>query len=219
MNKNRDDLTAAEYVLGTLDEVNRQAFEARMLQDNDLKRQVAWWQRALGYVDLATPVETPPERVWSRIVARLPGQKKAKPWAFTSVTGWLVAAMLGCVLVFNYLQSPTESGTKQPIAVLNAADGKSQFVVFADRNRRVFSLNALNVTVADNHSLQLWAIAGNSAPVSLGLLRQDDDNLLPMPKDVLLNNITLAVSLEPKGGSKQAGPSGPVLYSGVLRSM
>lgn len=62
---------AGEYVIGTLTDAERQAFEARMQADASLQREVhAWQDRLLGLTARLAPVALPPQ-LWPRIAARL----------------------------------------------------------------------------------------------------------------------------------------------------
>lgn len=62
---------AGEYVIGTLTDAERQAFEARMQADVALQREVhAWQDRLIGLTARLSPVALPPQ-LWSRIAARL----------------------------------------------------------------------------------------------------------------------------------------------------
>lgn len=63
------------------------------------------------------------------------------------------------------------------------------------------------------HSLELWLIA-DGTPVSLGLLPTAGEGTLKLPTGVAGDTLTLAVSLEPVGGSPTGQPTGPVLTSG-----
>lgn len=64
------------------------------------------------------------------------------------------------------------------------------------------------------HSLELWAITP-AGPVSLGLLPVSGRGEMKMPDGLALDGApTLAVSLEPVGGSPTGKPTGPVLTSG-----
>ena len=80
-----------------------------------------------------------------------------------------------------------------------------------------------NITVPDGGDFQLWLIReGEVAPVSLGVLSNVDevDRIeLLVPLTLHTGTDTLAVSLEEKGGSKSAGPEGPVLYTGTVSSL
>ncbi|WP_293370565.1 anti-sigma factor [Nevskia sp.] len=63
------------------------------------------------------------------------------------------------------------------------------------------------------HSLELWLITDAGA-VSLGLLPTAGEGKLKLPSGVSGAQLTLAVSLEPVGGSPTGQPTGPVLTSG-----
>ena len=63
---------AGEYVLGTLDDAERAAFEAAMGGDAGLRAEVGEWQdRLLGLARQAVPAE-PAASLWARIEAALP---------------------------------------------------------------------------------------------------------------------------------------------------
>lgn len=66
---------------------------------------------------------------------------------------------------------------------------------------------------------QLWLLRDDGTPVSVGLLPQSGERRLSVDAaviDALRRSDTIAVSLEPLGGSPNAVPSGPVLYTGEL---
>lgn len=63
------------------------------------------------------------------------------------------------------------------------------------------------------HSLELWLIT-DAGPMSLGLLPTSGSGTMKMPLSVKGDQLTLAVSLEPVGGSPTGKPTGPVLTSG-----
>lgn len=67
------------------------------------------------------------------------------------------------------------------------------------------------------HSLELWVITPGG-PVSLGVLPVSGTAEMPMPSELAAaagDTMTLAVSLEPVGGSPTGKPTGPVLTSGA----
>lgn len=63
------------------------------------------------------------------------------------------------------------------------------------------------------HSLELWLIT-DAGPVSLGLLPTTGSGTMKMPAGIKGDQLMLAVSLEPVGGSPTGQPTGPVLTSG-----
>jgi anti-sigma-K factor RskA len=74
----------------------------------------------------------------------------------------------------------------------------------------------VNVSPRPGHSLELWVIAGKAAPKSIGLMpREGAAALSHMKVDPALDT-TIAVSVEPIGGSPTGAPTGPVVYSGKM---
>lgn len=79
-----------------------------------------------------------------------------------------------------------------------------------------------NVDVPDDGDLQLWLIRdGAAAPVSLGVLDRTTQGsvAISIPEALTVQTDLLAVSLEVKGGSRSAGPEGPVLYTGRVSAL
>jgi anti-sigma-K factor RskA len=71
-----------------------------------------------------------------------------------------------------------------------------------------------------DRSYELWFVTADQQTVSLGLLEVAADGELTLATrlDEVPTNIALAaVSLEPAGGSPEAGPTGPILMAGTVR--
>lgn len=107
----------------------------------------------------------------------------------------------------SYLAVLDDPKSHQPVLLAMGWRGSDQLIVRAVDER----------PVADNRSLELWSLPPGEKPRSLGLVGPYGRTLLKLSSDVdkSLHGIpTLAVSLEPKGGSPTGGPTGPVLYAG-----
>jgi len=79
-----------------------------------------------------------------------------------------------------------------------------------------------NIAVPDDGDLQLWLIReGEAAPRSLGVLERVGDGQITfdIPAELRGSTDTLAVSLESLGGSRSAGPEGPILYTGGVSAL
>lgn len=216
-----DALLAAEYVLGVVDDATRAQLAQRLASDADFARQVVGWQKAFSGVDVTTQDVTPAPEVWRAIerdlnVHVLPLRRKPGP---ASWLGWAIAAALAGVLVFNYVNKPEQPLIMQPVAVLSGAQPGQQFVVSMSKSASMIEVSALNVTLPEAKSLQLWLIKGTDAPRSLGLITRQNRNAFRLSADALESPSVLAISLEPVGGSKQAGPSGPVIFQGKISQL
>ncbi|MBP2169793.1 anti-sigma-K factor RskA [Erwinia toletana] len=222
--KNRSDYDsalAAEYVLGTLRGAARLKFERRLQQEPELALEVSRWQNALAHLDDSLTPVTPPAHIWKKIALSLPAIQpaRAKPhgWHYS---GWALAASLAGILLYSNLRTET-APTDQPVAILNSADNaKGQWIVNINPARTELSLTALNPPALDSkQSLQLWLIPADGIPRSLGLIQARQLNRVDISHHQLANRLTLAISLEPQGGSPTGQPTGPVLFNGQLSQL
>lgn len=111
------------------------------------------------------------------------------------------------------------------VAVLLDKDGRPMMDANLDLidGRLVLRLNIKIPRSTAGKSLEVWLLPPEqgSAPRSLGLFPSDENGtsiVLPLTPDTarLLSTSSLAVSLEPAGGSTTGLPSGPVLFSGAV---
>ncbi|NNM14898.1 MAG: hypothetical protein HKO58_11280, partial [Gammaproteobacteria bacterium] len=99
------------------------------------------------------------------------------------------------------------------IAVINSAEGKPIWItrIYSKSERIDIQVQTGPDEVTDK-DYQLWALTDAGVPVSLGLLPKSDEISLQLGEaelEALKTTGTLAVSLEPLGGSPQAVPTGP----------
>jgi anti-sigma-K factor RskA len=75
-------------------------------------------------------------------------------------------------------------------------------------------------TPPSDRAFELWAIApGATQPRSLGVISPNGElKLSRLPAD-LRDGATLAISIEPIGGSPTQLPSGPVVYIGSVKAV
>jgi anti-sigma-K factor RskA len=69
------------------------------------------------------------------------------------------------------------------------------------------------------HSHELWVIPADGTPRSLGTLgtdKQSHKRLADTLATLLQQGATIAISVEPRGGSPTGSPTGPVVASGAL---
>ena len=78
------------------------------------------------------------------------------------------------------------------------------------------------MTNVNQRVLELWLIAPGDQPRSLGLIEAGRPVHINLPPDLIRRiaaDATLAVSLEPPGGSPTGLPTGPVIANGKLTNL
>lgn len=216
---------AAEYALGTLKGGARRRFEGYLHHDAALRRTTAEWQDRLTPLAEFAGAQTPRKQVWTGIERRLGLRPAAPAWQFwrSDAFAWrplalastALALVLAALLTTQTLQAPRVDY----MATLIDEKAQPVLVLAADRRKQQLTVRVVHAApVPDDKSLQLWAVPKSGNPRSLGLV----DPAVPVtlalgaPGRALGDDVALlAVSLEPKGGSRDpTGPTGPILYKG-----
>ena len=206
-----DEALAAEYVLGALDLIERRAVDLRLKSDAGFAALVSDWQNRLDglnddYAEVAAPDLMP--QIEARLFPVAP--KPARNWL-----GWLAGAAVAASVALVFVW-PQTTPPAQLVATL-AADPASDIASLKYEAR--YGEGALTITrVAGNAAPagqvhQLWIIAPGAAPVSLGLL---DGTALRLTYPAPTAGWTLAVSVEPTGGSTTGAPTGPVILAAQI---
>jgi len=221
-----DDLLAAEFALGLLDEVEAAAVQVRARTDAPLSLRIAWWRDQLA--PLARDAETAPrDGLWDRIAARLPGNDNAVARALGR---WRAAAIgatgLAAALLLALTLRPGPSPVPAPIPVpqsppmIAAIAGEKGTVVAVSYNA-----DSGNLTVAPSvlepgaGDAELWIIPGDGKPRSLGVVaarRVEVHSVASGLRTFIAAGATFAISLEAKGGSTTDAPQGPVVATGKI---
>lgn len=221
----RDELEqqAGEYALGTLSGDERARFERALAEHVWLQQRVDDWSRRLAPLAEAVAPVAPSPAVWRAIETRIAQDRFAESrpatplWDRVSFWRWsAIGAATLAALLLAYIATNQRPMTGEQIAVLTGAQGPA-VVVSADSHQRALSVRALADAPA-GHTHELWIIVGNQRPRSLGTMAAAGTARLSLPADLAasLDGATLAVSLEPAGGSPTGQPTGPVLYSGQI---
>ena len=230
------DFLAADYALGTLGAADARQAERRMRSDADFAAEVAGWQTQLMPLIVSIRSVVPPQAVWRRIEAELP-QALPESAAAAAVAGarrtvsafWrtlaiatsgLAAASVAALLLL--LAAPTEpvSGGRLT-AALASEDGTALYAAVIDAATGEATLLPLVVDHNTGGSHELWLIGASGVPESLGLLDPNAPRLVRLGEGLRGAGLagTLAVSVEPPGGSPTGQPTGPVVASGPLQSI
>ncbi len=79
---------------------------------------------------------------------------------------------------------------------------------------------AVHATLAADRATELWLIAPNAKPIPLGVFPAESETMQLPPEIMARLNAqsTLAVSIEPTGGSPTSQPTGPVIATGAMNS-
>ena len=224
---------AAEYVLGVLGAEERRKVETRMVEEASFAREVAEWEERLGGMASYVMPATPPAQTWPRIEASLggpPATAAAQPaslwqslafWRGLGIGSSVLAAACIATLVYVGLQPAPQAPTRTPLlATLTGAKTKlPNFLAAIGADGTSLTIVPASPLTADKRSLQLWLIPQGGKPASLGLIAAGQPVRINIPAELLKqvgSGATLAVSLEPPGGSPTGQPTGEVIAAGSL---
>jgi anti-sigma-K factor RskA len=207
---------AAEYALGTLRGRARERLKRWMRDDPELMKEVQSWETRLAPMAQAIEPVAPPARVWDRIERQLgPGRKIS----FWKALGFMAAGAAAAMIAVAVLLPLQSDSTAAYVAVLSdPKTNRPVLVATAERADKVLRVNVLDPAIhVAGRSLELWALPQGGKPRSLGVLSNQERGALKLlaAADQALGDVpTLAISLEPAGGSPSGQPTGPVLYTG-----
>jgi anti-sigma-K factor RskA len=220
-----DDTRAAEYVLGVLSADERREIQRRLATDSALRDEVNRWEDRLAPLTLeVSPVEPPPH-IWQGIEERIGivAKPESRQGRWESLVFWRSAAFGAAALAAASLAALVYVGTITPPVrpmVANVAGAQSNFVAAIDPASRRLTIIPSSTVNTGQHSLQLWLIAPGGKPQSLGLIESATPVHVILPAQIAVTaDATLAVSLEPRGGSPTGQPTGPVIASGKITSL
>lgn len=226
-----DDALAAEFVLGVLGTDEQRAAARRAESEPDFARRVAVWQETLAGLDNAFVPHAPPASAKVAIDGRLfsarPAARRspvAALWhslaAWRAATAALALACLALVAVIAF--TPPEVGpTRTLIASLNPQDGTLQFVAVYDDESHLLRVAHTAGEAPPDQALELWLVPADADPISLGLIDASGGAAARLDAALAARvlDATIAVSLEPPGGSPSGAPTGPVVAAGQTRAL
>lgn len=192
------------------------------------------WFSLLHRIETQPPVVTPIRRpVAPAPAAQAPAPAPASPWrivaGLATAAGVAIAVLIGSRAPLpGAIDAPTAVvSAPQPVpapapavlppvyvALLRVPDSDLQWTLaLKPESDEVTAVVSGAYPKLGDRSLELWLIT-DAGPVSLGLLPTTGEGRLKLPDGVTGAQLTLAVSLEPAGGSPTGKPTGPVLTSG-----
>ena len=223
---------AAEFALGILE--GEELVEARGLaaSDSDFARAVEQWHERLAPLFDEMGEETPPDVVWQRVKAGIDSERSSDVVDLKRRLGWwkgmtagasAIAASLALVVAFAATRPPpvveTPARGQMMVASLMAEDKTMMMSAAWEPSDKSLMVTPGNMAPAAGHSHELWIIPADGTPRSLGLVSGDGPHRVAVEEamaPMFAEAATLAVSVEPEGGSPGPGPTGPVIASGAL---
>jgi anti-sigma-K factor RskA len=226
-----EDIAAAELALGLLEGEERSAALRRVLAEPGFAAQVEWWRSRFAALFDLWPERVAPSHIGQRIETSLDGAALGTtaptkvgrfPWpALAAVTSAIAASLLLFVMVRPESTPPVSQPipVARPTSVLVAmlGDAKSPVAAVYDPANGALRV-AAGPGVPKARVAQLWVIGKDGVPHSLGLLSDRPTSLAPESADRgrIVPGATLAISVEPLGGSPTGLPTGPVVATGVV---
>lgn len=210
------DELAVDYILGTMRGAARRRFQKLMINRPQIRQTVWRWEQHLNPLAESLPSTAPNPEVWQKIQRRLGWLANEQQPALKQPNrvSWFIAAaasvLLAVVMLRPYMLDPVSA----EVALIQTADAKVWWSIA--KTEQQLTVRATTAVQADtDRDYELWMLPANGqAPISLGLLPQNQQRILQIPaaaKDLVI--AALAVSIEPKGGSPTGAPTGEVLFT------
>jgi anti-sigma-K factor RskA len=223
---------AGEFVLGSLAGQERADAVFRLRTDPEFKRAVEAWERRLSPLAGAIEPIAPPPGLEDRLMRLIAGrqdregevfelQRRIRLWQSASLAAVAAIALL-LIPLFSMLprDAAVTPAANHYVAVLQPDGQGPAFIATVDLERGTVSAQRVGAEPESGKSFELWAVGGGrERPQSLGLV----DGSLKISLDKLgrasseeLRETTLAISIEPEGGSPTGAATGPIVYTGRL---
>jgi anti-sigma-K factor RskA len=210
---------AAQYVLGTLRGRARRRFERYCKHNATALHAVRRWEDRL--VDLLAGVVpvAPSAVVWEQIRFRVRRERALRPKrVFATFGNWrfAVAAGIAALAIAFGLWTGIGPGSTQVVASFRSPQQGQLWTIEAPRSRVELRIAATeNLRLDPARAYELWALPGEGAPVSLGLMPKSGRATLELndaQRLALSRSRKIAISEEPPGGSPTGAPTGQVLF-------
>ena len=220
---------AGEYVLGTLDPLERARLASQRARDPKLDAAIAMWERRLSPLDETTNDVEPPGDMLARIEAAIgigdaagadiaALTRRLGYWRSATVAAGGLAALLAVALIWSV--APWRDQPSTFVAVLQRDPASPAFVIEVNFASKLLTVRRVAAEKAPGKSYELWMIHDKlGAPKSLGVVADQGFTIRSAPVNydpALVESATYAVTLEPLGGSPPGAPSGAPLWTGKL---
>lgn len=231
--RRRADL-AAEYALGVLSGAERAQAISLARADATFASEVARWRGRLAPLFGEVAAVEPPVRAWAAIERRIGDpapnasvvalNRRLNRWRAFAVATSAIAASLAIVMVGRPQAPLAPTHVEQPpplVATLASAQTSARLVATWDPSRRsLIVAAAAGVRPSAGKDHELWIIPAGGTPQAVGIIRPAGATRMTLNDGLaqrLARGATLAVSIEPAGGSPTGLPTGPVIATGILQ--
>lgn len=225
------DTLAMDFALGALDRDELRAAQLRLARDPGFRAEVEGWQAMLAPLTDEVAAVAPPPLLWDRLAAEITpavtASRVAQPaqsslWSSVGLWRGLTfgSAALAGVAALLLVARPAGAPVQQLlVATLASPAGNAMLTATYDAERGAVILTPAGKNDAAGRTPELWVIEGDNPPRSLGTIEIGSPERHVIPADRLKGlkaGSTLAISLEPKGGSPTGAPTGPIVATGKL---
>lgn len=211
-----DELSIALYVLGSLDHAERAQVEQLLLQSPQARGQRDYWERRLAPLQNAIQPVTPPPTLWQHIQHQLgiaKTQRSPRRWQFPGLAGAALSALLLAGLWMFAPRAPeVDTVAREELAFVVAQDTywTASWNPEQPQRLRLTAVDPSGVGADQDH--QVWLLRPDrEQPQAIGLMPRQPGQSIEISWPGPMDNASIAVSREPRGGSRGEGPSGPVV--------
>lgn len=223
----RDQL-AAEFALGVLGGEELATARGLVASDPAFRSEVARWRGRLApMLDEVEPA-APPASAWRGIEKRIAQPatihsltRRLRIWrGFSAGMTALAAALALFLIVPRPAPEPAPPAPSPMIAMLgDSAAHAKMFASWDPHSRKLTIMAAKAQPPEQGRSHELWLIPADGKPRSLGVMPAGKMMHMQIGTPMagqMADGVTLAISIEPSGGSPTGSPTGPVIASGTL---
>jgi anti-sigma-K factor RskA len=227
---------AGEYTLGLLAGDDLRSARELERTSAEFRAEVDRWRAYLAPMLEEVAEVPPPEVLWSRIARQtfshgrddnvIQLRKRVRRWQGFAATVTAIAAALAMVVLTDSLrtppvQQPRSAPSGSPLVAMLGEGSRGTAVVASwdPATQQLILAVPGDLREVQNHSHELWVIPPGGKPHSLGTLpatRQTHLKVAEALARLLDQGATIAISVEPLGGSPTGSPTGPVIASGAL---
>jgi anti-sigma-K factor RskA len=224
------DLLAGEYALGLLEGTELRDAETRLASDAAFRAAVARWSFRLAPMLGEVEPVAPPAAAWTgieRAIAPAPAgsnvvqlRRSVNLWRAWSAAATAIAASLALVLFTRQVPAPApESAPRRPpmVAMVQSDGGATRLVATYDPDAGTLLVAPAALANVSGHAHQLWLIPADGKPRPVAMIEPGRPMRMKMPEPMMPamgGKVTVAVSVEPPGGSPTGLPTGPVIATG-----